>query len=70
MIDRLRAGWSPEQIAGRLRVEPEAPHRLRHETIYRFVYFREGQSEELACHLPTPPPPAASRQQARKPRLS
>ena len=52
VIDRLRAGWSPEQIAGRLRVEPEALHRLCHETIYRFVYSREGQSEELARHLP------------------
>ena len=32
VVDRLRAGWSPEQIAGRLRIEPEAPYRLCHET--------------------------------------
>ena len=42
VVDRLRAGWSPEQIAGRLRVEPAAPHRLCHETIYRFVYGPQG----------------------------
>lgn len=52
VIDRLRAGWSPEQIAGRLRVEPAAAHRLCHETIYRFVYGPVGQSEELARYLP------------------
>ena len=52
VIDRLRAGWSPEQIAGRLGVEPGARQRLCHETIYRFVHGPAGQSEELARHLP------------------
>lgn len=52
MLDRLRSGWSPEQIAGRLGIEPGALHRLCHETIYRFVYDPRGQSEELARHLP------------------
>ena len=63
VIDRLRAGWSPEQIAGRLRVEPAAPHRLCHETIYRFVYGPQGQSEELARHLP-------QRRRRRRPRFA
>ena len=63
VIDRLRAGWSPEQIAGRLRIEPAAPHRLCHETIYRFVRSREGQSEELARHLPR-------RRRRRRPRFA
>ena len=63
VIDRLRAGWSPEQIAGRLRVEPAAPHRLCHETIYRFVYGPTGQSEELARHLPR-------RRRRRRPRFA
>ena len=61
VVDRLRAGWSPEQIAGRLRVEPGAPHRLCHETIYRLGYGPRGQSEELARHLP-------SRRRRRRPR--
>lgn len=63
VIDRLRAGWSPEQIAGRLGVEPEAPQRLCHETIYRFVYGPMGQSEELARHLPR-------RRRRRRPRFA
>jgi len=34
--DRLKAGWSPEQIAGRMRLERH-PIRVSHETIYRFA---------------------------------
>lgn len=52
VMDRLCVGWSPEQIAGRLRVEPAAPHRLCHEAIYRFVYSPQGRSEEPARHPP------------------
>lgn len=33
MEDRLKAGWSPEQIAGRMRLERH-PIRVSHETIY------------------------------------
>ena len=37
VLDRLAAGWSPEQVAGRLAYE--AGHRIiSHESIYRFVY--------------------------------
>ncbi len=35
--DHLAMGWSPEQIAGRLRLE-ESQHRVSHESIYRFIY--------------------------------
>lgn len=52
VIERLRQGWSPEQIAGRLRVEPGVRHRLCHETIYAWIYSPAGQSEDLARHLP------------------
>jgi len=51
VIDRLKEGWSPEQIAGRLKIET-GPARICHETIYQFVYSREGQSQELARYLP------------------
>lgn len=51
VIDSLKAGWSPEQIAGRMRLE-EHPIRVSHETIYRFAYSKTGQSEELYRHLP------------------
>lgn len=40
VIDHLRAGWSPEQIAGRLkRNHPNDHHwQIGHETIYQFIY--------------------------------
>ena len=63
VVDRLRSGWSPEQIAGRLGIEPGTRHRLCHETIYRFVYGPQGQSEELARHLP-------QRRRKRRPRFA
>ncbi len=41
VIDKLRDGWSPEQISGRLK-EVEHPNddswHICHETIYRFIY--------------------------------
>ncbi|MCZ0964229.1 IS30 family transposase [Paracoccus sp. EF6] len=63
MIRCLQGGWSPEQIAGRLRIEPGAPHRLCHETIYQYVYSAEGQSAQLARLLP-------ERRRKRKPRYA
>lgn len=38
VIDRLKDGWSPEQISGRLRLASGAAARLSHETIYQYVY--------------------------------
>ncbi len=52
VIRCLHEGWSPEQIAGRLRIEPGTPHRLCHETIYQYVYSAEEQSGQLARLLP------------------
>lgn len=62
VITQLKAGWSPEQIAGRLGFE-NRPMRVSHETIYAYVYGPNGQSEELARHLP-------SRRRKRKPRYA
>lgn len=52
IIDRLKDGWSPEQISGRLRLASGASVRLSHETIYQYVYSQEGQDQQLARHLP------------------
>lgn len=38
VIDRLKAFWSPEQIAGRLLADGVSPVRICPETIYRFIY--------------------------------
>lgn len=61
VIRCLHEGWSPERIAGRLRIEPGAPHRLCREAIYRHVHSAEGQSAQLARLLP-------ERRRKRKPR--
>lgn len=49
--DRLKAGWSAEQIAGRMRLERH-PIRVSHETIYRFAYSKDGRDEQFYRHLP------------------
>ena len=51
VILQLKEGWSPEQIAGRLRFEGQSI-RVSHETIYAYVYGPDGQSGELARYLP------------------
>lgn len=63
VIDRLKEGWSPEQISGRLRVDGGSSARLSHETIYQYVYSAEGQSQQLGHHLP-------ARRRKRRPRYA
>lgn len=48
--DRLKAGWSPEQIPRRIRLERH-PIRVSHETIYSFAYFKDGHNEQFYRHL-------------------
>lgn len=62
VIDRLKAGWTPEQIAGRLGYDGQ-PVRVSCETFYAYVYSREGQTEQLASLLP-------SRRKKRQPRYA
>ncbi len=49
--DHLAMGWSPEQIAGRLRLEG-SQHRVSHESIYRFIYRWPVRREKLHRYLP------------------
>src|SRR4051794_16236470 len=51
VTERLEAGWSPQQIAGRLRQE-RGRASVCHETIYRHVYGPEGREDGLHRHLP------------------
>jgi transposase, IS30 family len=50
IVEKLALCWSPEQIAGRLKLAGE-DSRLCHETIYQFVYSPEGRALELHRHL-------------------
>ena len=53
VVDRLRAAWSPEQIAGHPRCRSSAS-RLCHETIDRHVYGPDGAAtNSSACCRPT-----------------
>ena len=49
--DRLAMGWSPEQIAGRLR-QQRSKHIISHETIYRYVYRKQVRKLRLYRYLP------------------
>jgi IS30 family transposase len=52
VVERLAAGWSPQQIAGRLKREAPDRRSVCHETIYRHVYGPEGREGGLYRHLP------------------
>lgn len=43
VMDHLKDGWSPEQIAGRLRLDHSGKRewRICHETIYKFIYRKK-----------------------------
>src|SRR5690242_14366761 len=52
VVGRLKDGWSPQQIAGRLKQEADGGTSVCHETIYRHVYGAEGREDGLYRHLP------------------
>ena len=69
VVDRLRSGWSPEQIAGRLGIEPGTRHRPvpRDHLPVRLLPRRP---ERGAGAAPAAAPAAAAvRQEAQKPRV-
>ena len=55
VLDKLRLGWSPEQIAGRLELT-YGKRIICHETIYQFIYSKENQEERLWEYLPRKQP--------------
>ena len=53
VLDRLARGWSPEQVAGRLRFE--AGHSvISHESIYRFIYAEIARTKDYSWRLYLP----------------
>ena len=60
VIEKLELCWSPEQIAGRLKLTG-GDDCLCHETIYQFVYSPEGRAAGAA------PPPAPGQAAAAPP---
>lgn len=52
VCDKLRCGWSPEQIAGRLRKNNGGKTVICHETIYNYVFNSEdGKKKNLKQYL-------------------
>lgn len=51
VIDKLRLGWSPEQIAGRIAKEREEKV-ICHETIYQYIYGEKQKEKQLWEYLP------------------
>ena len=47
VLGQLRLGWSPEQIAGRLR-QQNAATTISHESIYRFIYAQIRRTNDGA----------------------
>lgn len=54
VLQKIRSGWSPEQISGRLPLDHPDDERLRigHETVYRFIYAPAQAKEKLWEYLP------------------
>jgi transposase, IS30 family len=55
VLEKLREGWSPELIAGRLKdiERPNDPSwHICHETIYQFIYAKENKKLALWEYLP------------------
>lgn len=52
--EKLREGWSPEQVEGRLKKDyPGRKDRhINHETIYRFIYSESNKDKKLWEYLP------------------
>lgn len=51
VCDKLRSGWSPEQIAGRLKRDNGNKQVICHETIYRYIYSKDGKEKNLTEYL-------------------
>jgi IS30 family transposase len=57
VLEKLRLGWSPQQIAGRLKKEIREGHRspkdyINHESIYQYLYDPTKREERLFDLLP------------------
>jgi IS30 family transposase len=52
IVRKLRSGWSPEQIAGRLKRSHQGKTVICHETIYRYIHSSRGEELRLSEYLP------------------
>jgi transposase, IS30 family len=50
ILERLKEGWSPEQIAGRSKLDLGKTW-VSHKTIYKYIYSKDGIKDELYKYL-------------------
>ena len=67
VIEKLKEDWSPEQIAGELRIRCGMTI-VSHETIYQFIYSGEGKELKLWLHLRRKHRPQRKKRGSRKSR--
>ena len=53
VLSRLRAGWSPAQVSGRLALDYGCPV-ISHESIYRFIYAQLARTKDYSWRLYLP----------------
>ena len=53
VLDGLKRGWSPDQVAGRL-AHTAGQHVISHESIYRFVYAQLARTQDFRWRLLLP----------------
>lgn len=51
IVNKLKDDWSPDIIAGKLKNEINLGITISHESIYQYIYERDGRYENLYCHL-------------------
>jgi len=51
VYEGLRRGWSPEEIAGKLRKDNGGKTVICHETVYRYIYSKQGVKRNLREYL-------------------
>jgi IS30 family transposase len=51
IIEKLKLGWSPELIAGRLKLNNNGQCVISHESIYQYIYSANGQAQKLYKYL-------------------
>ena len=51
VVRKLRSGWSPEQISGRLKKDNKGKTVICHETIYRYIYSKQAKNKHLSEYL-------------------
>lgn len=54
VVARMKGGWSPEQIAGRLKTHPPKSMQekyINHESIYQYIYKESGENKYLFNYL-------------------